>query len=189
MRVISNSLIFIVGLFVFYLHQKSIIMIQRVQTLFLLGMIICMALVFVFPIWEKTNPESSVKYTLDAFYWYEFAKNSSSGDAWEVVHSKQIFYLAGLSVVSCFVALFSIFQYKKRLFQMKLGALNAFVLMAFVAVATYFIYQGENQIEFESKGVFKVGYFLPLGTLLFNSLANRFIKKDEKLVRSVDRIR
>jgi hypothetical protein len=72
---------------------------------------------------------------------------------------------------------------------MKLGALNAFVLMAFVAVATYFIYQGENQIEFESKGVFKVGYFLPLGTLLFNSLANRFIKKDEKLVRSVDRIR
>ncbi len=161
-------------------------MIQRVQTLFLLGFIICMALIFIFPIWEKSNPEDSIKYTLDAFYWTEFAKK---GDVWEFVSSKQVFYLAGLSMVSCFVALFSIFQYKKRLLQMKLGALNAFVVMAYVAAATYFIYQGENQIGFESKGIFKVGYFLPLGALLFNSLANRFIKKDEKLVRSVDRIR
>ena len=158
-------------------------MIQRIQTLFLLGLIICMALLFVFPIWEKTNPETSIRYLLDIFYWQEI---SSDG---EIVNSKPTFYLAGLAAVSCLVALFEIFQYKKRLLQIKLGAVNAFIIMAYVAAATYVIYTGENQIGFEARGIFKPGYFLPLGALLFNSLANRFIRKDEKLVRSVDRIR
>jgi len=30
---------------------------------------------------------------------------------------------------------------------------------------------------------------MPVAALLFNVLANKFIRKDEKLVRSVDRIR
>jgi len=146
-----------------------------------------MALLFVFEIWEKTNPESGMRYTLDAFYWEELAPNSEGSDGWKVVSSKQTFYLAGL--VSCLVALYSIFQYKNRLTQLKLGAVNAFIIMAYVATATYFIYTGEKEIGYESRGIFKPGYFLPLAALLLNSLANRFIKKDEKLVRSVDRIR
>ena len=189
MHIKSNSFAFIVLLIVISLHQNYSIMIQRVQTLFLLGMIICMALLFVFPIWEKSNPETGIKYTLDAFYWQELSKSSSGSTEWEVLDSKPTFYLAGLAVVSCLVGLFSIFQFKKRLFQIKLGALNAFLIMAYVATATYFIYTGENQIGYEARGIFKPGYFLPLAALLFNSLANRFIRKDEKLVRSVDRIR
>jgi hypothetical protein len=164
-------------------------MIQRVQTLFLLGMIICMAMLFVFQIWEKSNPESGMRYTLDAFYWQEMAQDSNGSESWKVVSSKQTMYLAGLAAVSCLVALFSIFKYKNRLAQLKLGALNAFVIMAYVATATYLIYTGEKEIGYDARGVFKPGYFLPLAALLFNSLANRFIKKDEKLVRSVDRIR
>lgn len=164
-------------------------MIQRVQSLFLLGMIICMALLFVFQIWEKTNPENGMRYTLDAFYWQELVPNQEEPDGWKIVSSKQTFYLAGLAGLSALVALYSIFQYKNRLTQLKLGALNAFVIMAYVAVATYFIYTGEKEIGYEARGVFKPGYFLPLAALLLNSLANRFIKKDEKLVRSVDRIR
>jgi len=164
-------------------------MIQRIQTLFLLGLIICMALLFVFPIWEKTDSETGVKYALDIFYWQELSKSSEASNSWEVINSKPTFYLAGLAVVSCLVALISIFKYQKRLFQIKLGAVNAFVIMAYVATATYFIYTGESEIGYEARGVFKPGYFLPLAALLFNSLANRFIKKDENLVRSVDRIR
>ena len=160
-------------------------MIQRIQTLFLLGVIICMALVTVFPIWEKANVD--IKFTLDAFYWQEY--HLTDGSIWEVTETKPIFYLGGLGAVICLVALYSIFQFKKRITQIKLGALNAFLMMGFIALATYFIYQGENKIGLESKGVFKPGYFLPLAAMIFNSLANRFIKKDEQLVRSVDRIR
>lgn len=164
-------------------------MVQRVQTLFLLGVIICMALVIVFPIWEKTNPETGFKCTLDAFYWQEYQQNKSDRTTWELTFTKPTFYLAGIGAIICLIALYSIFQFKKRTMQVKLGALNAFLLMAYIATATYFIYQGENKMGMEIRGIFKPGYFLPLGAMILNSMANRFIKKDEDLVRSVDRIR
>lgn len=164
-------------------------MIQRFQTLFLLGVIVCMALAVTFPIWEKTNPETNIKYSLDAFYWQELEMSTSDAGVWEVTTTKPTFYLGGIGALACLVALFSIFQFKKRSTQIKVGALNAFLMMAFVALATYFIYQGESQIGMDTRGTFNVGYFMPLGAMILNSLANRFIKKDEDLVRSVDRIR
>ena len=164
-------------------------MIQRIQTLFLLGVIICMALVIVFPIWEKANPDTGVKYTLDAFYWLEYQQNENDRNLWDLTATTQMFYLAGLSAIVCLIALYSIFQFKRRNFQIKLGAINAFLMMAYIATATYLIYQGENKMDMDIRGIFKPGYYLPLGAMILNSLANRYIKKDEDLVRSVDRIR
>jgi len=164
-------------------------MIQRVQTLFLLGVIICMALTVNFPIWEKANPDTGVRYTLDSFYWNEYQQNVVDQSSWELAVSTPTYYLAGLAAIVCLVSLFSIFQFRKRITQVKLGALNAFLMMAYIAIATYLIYKGENKIGIESRGAFQVGYFLPLAAMIINSLASRFIKKDENLVRSVDRIR
>ena len=164
-------------------------MIQRVQSLFLLGVIVCMALAITFPTWEKTSPDAEIKYTLDSLYWREFQKNDSAGNSWDIVNTKPSFYLAGIGALACLIALYSIFQFKKRTVQIKIGALNAFLMMAYIALATYFIYQGESKIGIDTRGIFKPGYFLPLGAMILNSLANRFIKKDEDLVRSVDRIR
>lgn len=164
-------------------------MIQRIQTIFLLGLIICMALVAVFPIWEKSNPQTGIKYTLDAFYWQEYLQSESDSNALDLTATKQTFYLAGISAIVCLLAMYSMFQFKKRTFQIKLGAINAFLMMAYIATATYLIYQGENKMGIDIRGVFKPGYFLPLGAMIFNSLANRYIKKDEDLVKSVDRIR
>jgi hypothetical protein len=164
-------------------------MIQRIQTLFLLGVVICMAAVIIFPLWEKSNPELRQKYTLDAFYWQEFQGSGDGEDSWNLQNTKPTYYLAGISGLICLIALYSIFQFKKRTTQVKLGALNAFLMMAYIAAATYLIYNGENSLGMESRGLFKPGYFLPLGAMILNSLANRYIKKDEDLVRSVDRIR
>ncbi len=164
-------------------------MIQRVQTLFLLGVIISMALLVIFPIWEKADTEAGVKIAIDAFYVQEFQNTGDGSNLWELKESNPIFYLAGIGGLVCLVALFSIFQFKKRTTQVKLGALNAFLMMAFIAIATYFIYESENKVGLDIRGDFKPGYFLPLAAMILNSLANRFVKKDEKLVRSVDRIR
>ncbi len=164
-------------------------MIQRVQTLFLLGVIICMSMVAVFPIWEKSNSETGIKYTMDAFYWQEYHINKNDPDVWDLTVNQPMYYLVGLSAIVCLIALYSIFQFNTRIFQIKLGAINAFLMMAYIATATYFIYQGESKMDLEMRGIFKPGYFLPLGGMIFNSMANRFIKKDEDLIRSVDRIR
>ena len=152
-------------------------MIQRIQTLFLLGVVICIAAVIVFPIWEKTDTSMGQKLALDAFYWQEFQLDESSQDSWSLQISKPTYYLAGLGAVICLVALFSIFQFKNRTTQIKLGALNAFLMMAFIAIATYLIYQGESKIGLDARGMFKPGYFLPLAGMIFNSLAIRLRRK------------
>ncbi len=156
--------------------------------MFLLGVVICMALVVAFPMWEKVNPADGIKYTLDALYWNEYSKTSQEG-TWELATSKPVYYLAGLAGLIALLALYSIFQFKKRMLQIKLGAFNAFLMMIFVGLATWLIFEGEKSLGEGAKATFGIGYFLPLGALLFNSLANRFIRKDENLVRSVDRIR
>jgi len=148
-----------------------------------------MALELSMPIWEKSNTEKGVTYTLDAYNWREFATAQESGAQPQLVAEKTVIYLAVLCIVSALVALYSIFQYRRRMFQMKLGALNAFLMMVLIAATTYLIYNGENAIGSSEKGSFKIGYFLPLAAMIMNSLANRFIKRDENLVKSVDRIR
>ena len=164
-------------------------MIQRIQTLFLIGIIICMALELSLPIWSKSNTEKGITYTLDAYYWREFMTLQQPDSEPQLLVEKTVIYLAVLCIASALVALYSIFQYRRRMFQIKLGALNAFLMMALIAAATYLIYNGENAIGSSEKGAFKVGYFLPLVAMILNSLANRFIKRDEELVKSVDRIR
>ena len=80
---------------------------------------------------------------------------------------------------SVFLLLCSIFLYKNRKKQLLLNQISKFLLSA-----TFFILYFMRGELFPHKGmfVFIVPYILIL-------LANRFIKKDEKLVQSSDRIR
>jgi len=148
-----------------------------------------MAAVIIFPIWEKADAAEGQKFVLDTFYWQEFNQTEDAPNSWTLQVTKPTYYLSGVAAVVCLIALYSIFQYKNRTTQIKFGALNAFMMMLFIAISTFLIYQGESRIGMDSRGTFKPGYFLPLAGMILNSLANRFIKKDEDLVRSVDRIR
>jgi hypothetical protein len=71
--------------------------------------------------------------------------------------------------------------------QIKLGALNSLVmagsLMALVWFATQLI--KSNQIA----GEYGLSLWMPAGAMVSNMIANRFIRRDEKLVRDSDRIR
>ena len=87
------------------------------------------------------------------------------------------------------VALFSIFQYHDRLRQIKLGALNSLLMAGVVGSSFYFILKAEKMLGIGQQGQYLFGFYLGMVALLFNSLANRFIRKDEKLVRESDRIR
>ena len=72
---------------------------------------------------------------------------------------------------------------------MKLGALNSLVLAGFLGLSVYFTFRMEKMIGVAGEGTYEFGMYLPAVALICNLLANRFIRKDEALVRSVDRIR
>ena len=159
-------------------------MIQRIQTIFLILVAIIMTLFLFFPMWMKFNADTGELYRLTPLHLYHL---DGTGNAYRNFIPYGISGL--LAIISTIIALFEIFQYKNRLTQIKTGAINALIMAGALIAGIYFTYKGQTEFIPDIRGNYMPGTFLPVAALLFNSLANRFIKKDEELVRSVDRIR
>ncbi|KAA9331275.1 DUF4293 family protein [Hymenobacter busanensis] len=155
-------------------------MIQRIQSVFLLLLALAMVSVTFLPIWTKTDPVSGQTLTMTAWQ----LTGSAPGQA-----SMGTYAIGVLAVASAAVALFEIFQYRNRFLQLKLGALNLLLISATLGASFYYSSQGEQLLNVKVPGDFEAGFYLPTLALLLNLLANRFIRSDEKLVRSMDRLR
>lgn len=92
-----------------------------------------------------------------------------------------LFIPAIASVVVAFFSLIIIFLFKNRNFQSKL---SAFLILIVIAVIAYFVYSFGVKL-FYQEWTF---YLLPTA-ILFLFLGKQNVDKDEKLVRSVDRLR
>ncbi len=160
-------------------------MLQRIQSLFLGIVVIAMLATSFFPIWSETNPESGEYNQISALYY----KHIPTTDA-PVEHTGFPYAIIGiLTFASATVAFIAITKYKNRMLQMKLGLLNSLLMLVALGCILWFTYQGEAKWMPEIRGGYQIGLFMPAIAVLCNSLANRFIRRDEKLVRSVDRIR
>jgi len=164
-------------------------MIQRFQTLFLLGISICMGLLLAYFIWGEVVQDQNRVVTFTAFS-IDVTNTQGTPERTDdiLIESQSTWYVGGLAILASLTALFSVFQFKNRLTQMKLGALNSLFMVATLG-ACYFLINDAEKIFPETQGQTQLGFFLPMAGLLLNMIANRFIKKDEKLVKSVDRIR
>lgn len=88
------------------------------------------------------------------------------------------------------LSLVSIFQFKNRNRQVVLVRLTILAFILLVILAGLFFYQDYSQLDPDSY-LFKVGYGIiaPVSGVIFAVLAVRAIRKDEKLIRSMDRLR
>lgn len=163
-------------------------MIQRIQSIFLFLAAACMLAMVFFPLWQKIDYTQMEVATLDIFY-MKYEKFSEGDATRELISAKNTYYIAILSGLVALVALFSIFQFKNRLLQIKLGALISLLILGLMVASVLVILKAEALLLPQQRGQYLIGFFLPLGALVFNFLANRFIRKDEMLVRSADRIR
>ncbi|MDN5203325.1 DUF4293 domain-containing protein [Fulvivirgaceae bacterium BMA10] len=164
-------------------------MLQRIQTIFLLGVAVVMVAMLFMTIWEKGNPDEGIA-SLTAFK-LTYIQNDAITDEGtpQIEATTNTFYIAIFAVLAIVTSIYSIFRYTNRLTQIKLGALNALLLAGCMGSAVYFAFQGEKLLLENIQGQYKMGFFMPAAALVLNMLANRFIRRDEKLVRSVDRLR
>ena len=158
-------------------------MLQRIQTIFLLLVIGAVVAMLFMPIWSETSADGGDIIALTAF------DMTHTQAAPATTNNTQTFYIAILAVLATITAAYSIFRYDNRLLQMKLGLINALLLMTTLGITLYFILTNEALVNPKAQGDYLLGFFLLVFALLFNSMANRFIKKDENLVKSVDRLR
>lgn len=162
-------------------------MIQRIQSVFLFLAALVMISVLFLPIWGEVDIEEQEMITLNAFE-LEYVEVDNTGNE-TVVTEKDTWWISVLATLAAGIALFSIFQYRKRLRQIQLGALNSLMMGGTIGVSYYYSYKGDQMLNPDDPGQYYAGFYIIILALLFNSLANRFIRKDEKLVRSADRIR
>ena len=161
-------------------------MIQRIQTLFLILYIGALVSTFFFPVWQKISLNDETNSIEIIVTGYISSVDFNNGDT-SVLYDN--FIISGLVIISCIVAAFSIFSYNNRLNQIKLGALNSFLTSVLIIYFLYDIFYNEQYININDKISFLISFYLIFLAIFFNFLANRFIRKDELLVRESERIR
>lgn len=153
---------------------------QRIQTVFLLLAIISLLAAILFPIW--VHEAIGQTHKLFAFHY------SITGQSGEMITTQYLPYCitAVLAVASITLSVIEIGKYKNRMLQMKLGALNSLFLAGTILSA--FLLSNQLTKEFGG-GQLGLGLWLPGIAVICNLLANRFIRRDEKLVRDSNRLR
>ncbi|QOD60539.1 DUF4293 domain-containing protein [Polaribacter haliotis] len=143
-------------------------MIQRIQTIYLLlASAISGGLIFVFDLWENLKREV-------------FAFDLLSSDSFNL---KIIPILFLVSAILTFVA---IFLFNNRKLQFVIGRLAILVNLILLGLSIYLSLNLSGETAVSEKGI---GMFIPILAILLIVLANKAIKKDEDLVKSVDRLR
>jgi len=102
------------------------------------------------------------------------------------VYAKDDMMYSVAFIVSAVLAILAIFQYKKRKNQF---VTNRFNMILNLFLLGFFVYRSlilSGEAGASEKGI---GMLLPIISIVFLVLANRAIKKDEDLVKSVDRLR
>lgn len=136
-------------------------MIQRIQSIYLLIVVFLnAAMPWWFPLW-KTETGTAV-----------FAMEKP--------------FVFGAFCFSGLLALIAIFMFKNRKFQFVLGRLNIVLNFVLLGFFVYWLLMMPGEMQISEKGIL---VFVPLVAIVFLALANKAIKKDEDLVKSVDRLR
>ena len=142
-------------------------MIQRIQSLFLLGVVILSIVLMYVPVYELVNENVPL----------------TPPDGTEVANTTfTIFNSAILAIINgavCALALVSIFLYKNRNLQVR--AINLALLL--------FLSADSMSTTLQAKVHYLYGTYIPVILAIFLFAAIRYIKRDEALVRSADRLR
>jgi uncharacterized membrane protein len=155
-------------------------MIQRIQTVYMLLAVVSMGLLYL-PTWAFISVEG------DKASMQKAEMSMLEDGLFNTYDHILLMILVGLGAL---LALVGIFLYANRNLQMRLTRIGMAAGILVVVLTAIFFYQdyqlmdaGQYLIEVE------YGVLSPIAFILFSWLALRSISKDEKLVRSMDRLR
>lgn len=141
-------------------------MIQRVQTIWLAAAAICGFAMANTPLFTATLTDQTKRSILAAESLLAFA------------------LAVGIAILSTV----AIFLYKNRKTQYKMAIIGALLSAVVIGLQVWYIedFKKENAIV---QGTYQWGGLLPIAMMIFLFLASAGIRKDEKLIKSLDRLR
>lgn len=141
-------------------------MIQRKQSIWLLLAGVAGLLTYNLPLWKGTLLDGSIRRFM----------------------GPESLLLFALIIVASLLAFVTIFLYKNRKLQMRLTTFG-FLLSIAVLILEYFRVENFKKPLILSEGFWQIGALLPLIMAVLFLMAHNGIRKDEKLVKSLDRLR
>ena len=165
-------------------------MIQRIQTLWLAFIILITVATFFFPIVDFSFSFKS----MNTIQQYGLMKPDSSPDSLQFIQTTPAWSLIFMQIGVALIALIAIFLYKNRQLQVKFVASGLLLVTIYVAFLLFFKIDG---LEKAIAGLYstpvvnynKISISFPVLQLLLFILAQRAIRKDDRIVRSSDRLR
>jgi len=158
-------------------------MIQRIQTVYLSLAAISGLMTFFLPFAHFLEGQVQLS---------EFALFGIFNVQSDVLELKDPFIFPSwvLAVVAVVVPIAAIFLYKKRTTQLTVTRLAMLINIGYITYLTFGIESVMENLYSESVTIlYHAGFYMPVIALPFLFLAIRGIKKDEALVKSLDRIR
>lgn len=151
-------------------------MIQRIQTLFLLGVALLSGLMMTGDLLlldNSTGTLFSLRFT---------GLREADGEP-----VQRLWPLTVIMALVPLLALTAIFLYRKRTLQMRLTMITLLLSLGTLILGAYYIYMFDRKIDITI--IWKAKAIFPLLSAIIAWLAYRSILKDEILVKSYDRLR
>ena len=155
---------------------------QRIQTVFLILVVIASIVAYYLPFAGFIDPSISGKEFL--LYLGKTIGENPDGTSNIQNHS----WLAAINGLISLLTLISIFLFKNRQRQMLLISFTTLLVAGSIVGIFYLADQMSGTLGIENIS-YKVGGIIPILQILLLNLARRSIKKDDALVRSADRLR
>ena len=155
-------------------------MIQRIQTIYLLLVVVLMTATLFLPL--------AVLTSADQLFGFDASGISTLTQEPELIYPT--WGLFALTAIIALLAFVTIFLFKRRMLQIRLCVFNGVLMLGFYAMFFFFYWNLKNTLAADGLGFsLKFALCFPFVSMVLDYLAIRNIGADEILVRSADRVR
>jgi len=156
-------------------------MIQRIQTVYLLAIVVLSGFVFFSPLAELINKVDNI------FYLVDFKSISMVQPTGGNTIESRIWAVTAVTAVVPILALITIFSFKNRVKQIRFTVINMSFMLSFYIFMTLYLWPACERLHADWH--LQIVSVFPLLNLILSYLAIGAIGKDDKLVKSLDRLR
>jgi len=156
-------------------------MIQRIQSVYLLLAIVFLSLMLFMPLAILFREGETYKLLFHGLYHYSLAANTR-----ELISPVPV--VTSLLIINLFLCSLILFLYKYRTLQIRFSVFAIIILISQSAYQYYMYFFIQNNINAQNSSL-TLAFIFPLVASLLIYMAIKAIRKDDELVKSVDRLR
>jgi Domain of unknown function (DUF4293) len=154
-------------------------MVQRVQTLFLLAVLVLSGIMLISPLSNMILLNGEVQK------WFSIGIKNINQDNTFVKYTIPHFVLV---VIITLISLYTILSYNKRQLQLKLCVYNILLSLLLIGLTAYYYFVIKNRFNWDSNS-FSLVIIFPIINIVLTFQAFRAIGRDDQLIKSYDRLR